>query len=166
MGRHCTVCVHERRDAIDALLVAADVSNREIARRYGLSYDAVRRHAQRHLSPALAAMRADAQVLEGAVLRDRIEGLIGRAERLLAAAEGEGRVQAALAAVRELRALLELLGKATGELNDRPQVTVNLMASEEWLAVRAALFAALSPYPEARTAVSGQLLQLEAGEDA
>ena len=37
------------------------------------------------------------------------------------------------------------------------------MLSEEWLAVRAALFGALMQYPDACAAVSGRLPELEAG---
>jgi hypothetical protein len=42
-------------------------------------------------------------------------------------------------------------------------VTVNVLASAEWLVVREAVFGALTPYPEARAVVSGHLLELEAG---
>ncbi len=63
--------------------------------------------------------------------------------------------------VKELRACLELSGRASGELNDRPQVTLNLMASPEWLAVRDVILSALMAYPEARATVSGRLLELE-----
>ena len=83
---------------------------------------------------------------------------------MFVAAAGEGRTSQALAVVKELRACLELSGKATGELNDRPQVTVNLMASPEWLSVRDVILAALLQYPDARAAVSGRLLELESGE--
>jgi hypothetical protein len=101
---------------------------------------------------------------EGATsLLNRVESLIGRTETLLECAEQDGKVSAALAAVRELRGLLELLGKVSGELDTRPQVTINLMASEEYIAVRSAIFAALMQYPDARAAVAGRLLQLEAG---
>ena len=162
MGRACSICDHAERDIIDAALVSGD-SYRDIGTAYGVTPSALSRHLRRHVSPALATLQAERVEQGAASLLDRVEALIERTERLLRAAEDEGRASAALAAVRELRALLELLGKASGELDTRPQVTVNLLASPEWIGVRAALFAALQTYPDARAAVAGRLLELEAG---
>ncbi len=162
MARACTICEHLERDSIDAAHVCGE-SAPAIAARYGVSASAVYRHCKRHLSAALAAMQTEAQADRRASLLDRIEGLIERAETLYSAAAEEGKASQALATLKELRGLLELLGKATGELDTRPQVTVNLMASPEWLAVRAVVFAALASHPAARAEVSGRLLELEAG---
>ncbi len=68
-----------------------------------------------------------------------------------------GKVSLALAAVREMRELLRLLGNASGELDDKPSVRVNLMAAPEWLSIRGRLVAALAPYPAARNAVIAAL---------
>jgi len=76
---------------------------------------------------------------------------------MFAAAAHEGKASQALAVLKELRSLLELLGKASGELNERPQVTINLQTSEEWLQMRSALLDALLPFPEARVAVADVL---------
>jgi len=81
---------------------------------------------------------------------------------VLASAEAEGKAALSLAAIRELRGLVELLAKITGELDDRPQVQiVNVTTSPEWLQVRGALMGALRPYPDAARAVAGSLAQLE-----
>ena len=96
-------------------------------------------------------------------LLDQVTALVQRTERLLDTAEGAGSITTALGCVREIRGLLELQGKASGELDTRPQVTINLMASEEYIAVRSAIFAALMQFPDARAEVAGRLLQLEAG---
>lgn len=65
-------------------------------------------------------------------------------------------------AARELRAGLELLGKATGELMPDGSVTViNLATSQEWLEVQRRLLDALAPFPEARIAV-GRALDVDA----
>jgi hypothetical protein len=82
---------------------------------------------------------------------------------MFTAAAGEGRTSQALAVVKELRACLELSGKATGELDTRPVTVVNLQTAPEWLAMRAVILSALMAYPEARAVVSGRLLELEAG---
>jgi hypothetical protein len=162
LGIACTICQHPEREAIDHALVAG-VSVRGIACQWHVGRESVRRHLRRHVSPALAAMQAEREHEGATSLLNRVESLIGRTETLLECAEQDGKVSAALAAVRELRGLLELLGKVSGELDTRPQVTINLMASEEYIAVRSAIFAALMQYPDARAAVAGRLLQLEAG---
>ena len=64
----------------------------------------------------------------------------------------------------QLKGQTELLAKLLGELDERPQV--NVLISPEWVNVRAALLAALLPYPEARLAVAGRLRVLEGGQDA
>ena len=99
-----------------------------------------------------------------APLTDRIESLIERCEVMFTAASGEGRTAQALAIVKELRACLELSGKATGELTTTPAVSINLQTSPEWQQVRGVILAALLAYPDARNAVAGRLLQLEAGD--
>ncbi len=163
MPRTCTVCAHPDLEAIDEALVSRQ-PYRAIAERHCLSSSAVLRHSQNHVSPALAALQAERERAGGERLVDRIEDLMDRADRLLSASEESGKVVQALAAVREMRALLELLGKASGELKpDGPQVVVNLISSDEWLAVRAVIFAALAAHPEARQAVATRLLELEAG---
>jgi hypothetical protein len=163
MGRGCTICEHPERDSIDAALVSGE-QQLTIAGRYGVGKDAIRRHRLRHLSAALAAMQTAEQAERRGSLLERVETLIERAETLYTAATEEGKAQQALAVLKELRGCLELLGKASGELDTRPQVTVNLMSSPEWLNVRAVIFSALAGYPDARACVSGRLLEIEAAE--
>ena len=163
MARVCTICEHPERDAIDAELTRGE-SSYVIAERFGASPSAVQRHARRHVSAAWAATDAPAQSTGRAPLPDRIETLIERCETMFVAAAGEGRTSQALAVVKELRACLELSGKATGELDTRPVTVVNLQTAPEWLAMRAVILSALMAYPEARAVVSGRLLELESGE--
>lgn len=56
-----------------------------------------------------------------------------------------------MAAIRECRGNLELLGRVTKELESAP--TVNLTLNPEWLELRAVVVAALAPYPDARGSV-------------
>lgn len=135
----------------------------EASKRFGVSKDSLSRHANRHLSPALVAMRSAARKPKQESLQERIEGLIARAETIYEAAAEGGRGAQALAAVKELRGCLELLGKATGELRESPQVVVNLQSSEEWQQLRSALLAALLPFPEARIAAAA-VLELPAAD--
>lgn len=162
VARVCTICEHPERDAIDAELTRVE-SSYSIAARFDVSASAVQRHAKRHLSPALAVMQTAGQAESRATLLDRVEGLIARAEAMFAVASGEGKASQALDLLKELRLQLELLGKATGELDTRPVTVVNLQTAPEWLAMRAVILSALMAYPEARAVVSGRLLELEAG---
>lgn len=163
MPRACTICTHEKRNEIDNALVSG-VSLRDIAAQFPpLTLGSLSRHHRRHVSAALAAVETSEQADRRASLLTRIEALIDRAEIMFAAAASEGKATQALNALKELRLQLELLGKATGELSTTPTVTVNLMQSPEWLEIRGAVFAALMAYPDARAAVSGRLLEIEAG---
>ncbi len=152
MGRACTICDHADREAMDKALVSG-TSYRAVAAEWHVGREAVRRYANRHLSAALAAVDAPMLASGRAPLSERIETLIGRCEAMFTAAASEAATTQALAVVKELRACLELSGRASGELNDRPQVTLNLMASPEWLAVRDVILSALMAYPEARATV-------------
>ena len=162
MPRPCTICTHVDHDRIDADLVSG-VSYSAISRKYNVGQESVRRHKASHVSPALAAMAAAREAEVAAGLVWQVRQLVSRADELYEAAVLDGKASNALAALREMRGSLELLGKITGELDERPVTVVNLQQSTEWLAMRAAIFAALMQFPEARQAVAGRLLELEAG---
>lgn len=163
MGRPCSICTHDDREDIDGGLVSG-TSLRDLAARFSVSVSALSRHSQDHVSAALRAVVVSREREQAETLMDRVESLIERTERLLSSAETSGKVAQALAAVREMRALLELLGKASGELKPDGLVQVlNVQTSPEWLAIRSALLGALGPHPDARVAVAGALAALEAG---
>jgi hypothetical protein len=94
--------------------------------------------------------------------QDRLEDLYGRARAVLESAEAEGRHPIALQAVRELRGIVELLARLTGELDSRPDVVVNITTTSEWIAVQTVILTALDPYPDARLAVAEALAPLGA----
>ena len=52
---------------------------------------------------------------------------------------------------------LELLARITGELDDRPEVVINIQQSAEYIAVRNVIFAELEDYPEVRANISKRL---------
>ena len=111
------------------------------------------------------AMEVERERQDAASLLQRTERLIERTERLLEAAERDGKVSAALAAVAQLRGLLELLGKASGELATTPTVTINYMQVPEVVAAFDFIRGELSDLPDRREriAVGLKRLQLEAG---
>ena len=157
----CTVCSHPDRQAIDEALVLG-TSQRQLAATFSLSKDAVRRHHAAHLSPALRKVAETRQTGGAAKAVDELAELRERARRLLDAAEAKGDLRNAGALIGQLRGIVELLAKLTGELDERPQIAViNLATSTEWLALRSALLGALDPFPEARNAVAARILELE-----
>ena len=156
----CKVCRHPQRDLIDEAL-AAGMSNREAAARWGCSKDGIGRHRANHVSAAVQVTAAPTTEDAGTALA-RLEHLFLRVERVLTAAERSGDLKDTIAASRELRQVTEVVARIRGELDERTQVQVlNVSTDPQWLATRAAMLEALRPYPEAATAVASRLLALE-----
>jgi hypothetical protein len=161
MTRVCTVCSHTARDAIEDAFIAG-TPKRRIAAQYGVTEQAVRRHLREHL-PALLALARDAERASRAdSLLDRIEALQSRTLTILEASEETNEHRTALAAIREARGNLELIGEVTRELNRTP--TLNLHLHPEYIAVRTAIVQAVEPYPEVREALSQAMIQIERGD--
>lgn len=162
MSNACTICNHPQRGLIEQDMTTG-MPNTKTAAKWGLSKDAVRRHKGTHLSAALKTVISRRDTAGAASALDRLEGLHARAERVLSAAEAEGQASLSLAAIKELRGIVELLAKLTGELDERPTVQVlNVSTSPEWLATRERMVRALQPFPEAAQAVA---LALGAADD-
>lgn len=158
----CSVCTHPEVDKIDRAL-ASNVPAPRVATTYGMHASSVKRHKANHLSAALVQAHQAADAGRALTLLDQIEELVRKVNRLVDTAEADGKPGLMLSGVKELRALLELLGKATGELKpDGAQITVNIATSEEWIRIRSALVQAIQPYPGAVEAVSTALAELEA----
>ncbi|MBF0437961.1 MAG: hypothetical protein HQL93_02450 [Magnetococcales bacterium] len=150
MARPCSVCIHKRLEDIDKALVEGETF-RALSRQYLLSRDALRRHKMDHLPVAMAKAKEAEETSHGDNLLDHLGELREQAQRIAQKAEEAKNYTAALAGVRELVRIVELLAKLRGELNEAP--TVNLFISAEWVSVQAVLVNALGPYPEARQAV-------------
>src|SRR5215217_3462598 len=158
MPRVCTICSHDARDAIEDAFIAGTPKTR-IAAHYGVKEQAVRYHVREHL-PALLALARDAERAARAdTLLDRLEALQSRTEAILASVEGADLYGVQLAAIREMRRNLELIGEVTKEINRTP--TLNLHLNPQYIAVRTAIVQAVDPYPEAREAISRAMLELE-----
>jgi hypothetical protein len=156
VARTCTVCSHDSRAEIDQSL-AEGMPNRRIATQYSLSEASVRRHHDSHLPAALSKAHEVEVVARADDLLGRVESLQTRTLAVLEAAEENGELRTALAAIREARGNLELLAKLLGELDERPQVNVILIDAR----VRDAIIRALDPYGEARLAVANALEPFE-----
>lgn len=160
MPRVCTVCEHPNREGIDRAAVGG-ASNRSLASLHDVSEAAIRCHRTNHLPATLAKSQDAQEVAEADDLLAQVQNLQARTLSILEKAETTSQHRMALSAIREARSNLELLAKLVGQLDDSP--TVNITISAEWIQVRGVLLAALTPYPEARSAVAGELLKLEAG---
>jgi hypothetical protein len=156
--RKCTVCDHLERHGIDEALVSG-APYRSVAKRFALSESAVYRHKNEHLPAHLLKAREAEVAARADDLLDQVRNLQTHALDILERAEQTGDLRTALAAISQARGNLELLGKLAGELDERP--VINVLVSTEWETIRTAMIDALSPYPEARSAVSGRLLELE-----
>ena len=152
MPQPCTVCLHPDREAIDRALVGGEPARTVASRYVTLGRMAVQRHKENHLPATLARAQDAAEVAHADDLLGQVRDLQGKALGILEKAEGAGQLMVALAAIRETRGCLELLGKLMGEIDDRPQV--NVLVMPEWLALRSRIVTALVPYPEARAALA------------
>ena len=150
MPRACSICGHEHRDAMEDAFIAGQ-AKRRIASQHGVSERAVRYHMREHLPELLALARDAERAARADTLLDRIEALHSRTMAILEAVEGTDEHGTALAAIREARRNLALVGEVTREL-DRAG-TINVALNPEWLEIRGVIIAALEPHPTARDSV-------------
>jgi hypothetical protein len=139
MGVACTVCALPLAGAINELLLAGR-SARAIAAEFGLSYDALTRHARNHV-----AKRAPVQNRTPDAPADPLDELVTALRvRALAGNPSDTReYRLALAAQSDIR-------HATPPQRD-------LATEPEWIDLRTTLLDALEPFPEARQAVADTL---------
>src|SRR3954447_19479029 len=140
MPRTCTICHHDEGHAINMALVSREPF-RHIAGRWGVSTSALQRHAKDHLPELLARAKDAVEVAEAGDLLSRIEGLQSRTLSILEAVEVTEQHGVGLAAIREARANLELIGRVTKELVEAP--TINLHLNPEWLELHAVIINSL-----------------------
>lgn len=129
----------------------AGKSYRAIARQYGLSKDAVSRHAENHLPTTLVEAEEAKEAVRAGDLLDEVNGLKDRALTILETAEKAKDWRTALGCIREARGLIELLAKMIVAL--QASAEVDILRSREWLELRQRIVATLQPYPEAKGAL-------------
>lgn len=146
MPRACTVCSSPSRASIDSDLVTKRGSIRGVARRYGLSPDAVERHAKAHLPRALAASEKVREEVRAEDLAAKAQRLEEDARRLLARAEKEGDLRCAVAAVKAALDVLTLLRRVS---EDQRAAARDVLRSPSWLRLKSTILVALAPHPAA-----------------
>lgn len=158
MARTCTICRHAERENIDSALIARQPF-RHIAEQHKVSTSALVRHLDDHIPAALLKAKEAKEVAAADDLLNQVDELRDRALAILTKAEGAAEYRNALAAIREARGCLELLGKLAGQLQSAP--TINIIMSVEWQDIQAAILSALEPHMEARLAVADALTAME-----
>jgi hypothetical protein len=154
MPRTCTVCGHVRRHEIEQAMLAREPF-RAIARRFGLSKDALLRHHDDHLPAALVQSARAAEVTRSDDLVGRLLELNRETGEILARARAVGNDEIALKAIARIEKQVELQAKLIGQLQEN--TTINITLSAEWLSIQGTIIAALDPWPEARLAVAAAL---------
>ena len=122
MGQTCKTCHHPGKEAIDKALLKGE-PYRSVAKQYDASPPSVYRHQQDHLPAVMVKAVEAADVAHGESLLEQLKGLQVKALGILTKAEQAGDLRTALMAVREVRGTLELVGKVTGELVNRHEVS-------------------------------------------
>jgi transposase-like protein len=120
MARTCTICAHPARDAIERAYLDGGTACR-LAAQYGVSDRALRRHCAAHLPSAIVKAKKAADVARGDELLARINVLEDDARRLGAKAERDGDLRTALAAVRELVRIVDVLARLRVEIPPEPE---------------------------------------------
>ena len=120
MPRRCSICTHSCHRAIDEAMIAGEPFRR-IASHFEISEAAVRRH-RAHVGAKITKAAQIRESAEGATLLDRLEALQTRTLEILSREGGNDRIT--LAAIREARENLKLIGEMTGKL--RGGATVNV----------------------------------------
>jgi hypothetical protein len=170
-GPRCSVCHHERRHQIEiALTYKTPV--RVVARRFEVSPHALFRHSKAHLSAAVRAAiltaskptAVDLDKLRTSEAEGLLSALLCQRARLQQQADMAlevGSIHVAVGAERAITESLRLTAQLTDQLVQHHDVRhTNVLVSEDYLALRHALVAALRPYPEAMAAV-GRALHAE-----
>ncbi len=150
MPRTCTVCLHDEAHAINVALVHRE-PYRSIAKQYGVSAAALQRHAQGHLPKLLVEAKRAVDAHEALDTLKQLKGINSASWEVLQDARRSKEPEIVLRAVDRVQKQIELQAKLLGELDERP--VVNVLASPEWLELRAVIIGALEPHPDARGSV-------------
>jgi hypothetical protein len=162
MGAQCTVCQSKDRYRIEFGL-ARRVAVQVLARRYGLSADAVYRH-RKHVPPSVMIdLRHKADLPEQELAKLRVEESGGLLEHLVVqrakliklvdSCEEVGDYAHAIAAHGKITANLELTGKLLDVFAAHAPIHQNITISADYLKLRSTLLATLKRFPEARRAI-------------
>jgi len=120
--RSCVICKDTRVASIDADLIGLRSLPRVLAKYPDLAHDTLASHQKRCIPAQLALVRANAEteVAPFETVQEALRQLIEEAEKIRRHATREGDYKIALAAIKEARNCLQIVGEITGELSAPP----------------------------------------------
>lgn len=153
--RKCTICIHPMVEQINFAILEGKESFRTISHQFGVSVDALKRHAKNHIPKTLVKSQKAKEEARADSLIEKMKELQEKTDKILSQAEERGDLKTCLIAIRESRENVNLLAKLLGELQEG--LTVNILTNPEWIALRTKILEALEPYPEAKRALAEKL---------
>jgi hypothetical protein len=152
MPQTCSVCISPQRAEIEKALVAGEPL-RDIAGRCPVSRSALHRHKQDHLPAHLAKAHEEESIGQAIDVVRQLKAINSACLEVLQKSRADGKHSISLRAVDRIHRQIELQAKLLGELQETGP-TVNVLIAPEWQEVRVNVLQALTPYPEARSAVA------------
>lgn len=152
MGRSCTICLHPERAAIDRALVSG-TSFRDLAGQWSVTKSALHRHKQEHLPGHLAKAHEEESIGQAIDVVRQLKAINAACLEILQTSRAEKQHSLSLKAVDRIERQISLQAKLLGELQESGP-TVNVLVAPEWREIKVNVLQALSPFPEARSAVS------------
>lgn len=147
MPRTCSICSRSDATALNQLLRDGQ-SARSVALRFGISEDALGRHAKNHLGEAPRGGKATSKAPVIAPLAAGVDPLDELIEKLRARALAGNPND-----TREYR--LALAAQQADRASALP--ARDLVHDPDWIALRSRILASLAPFPEARLAVANAI---------
>jgi hypothetical protein len=172
MSPLCSACVHESIKAINKQLVQGE-SVRNVAEHFGLKPSSIQRHKKDHLPVTIVQSKKAKELIAADGLVVEISSLKARAYKLLDAIEKEvfvedgtlrqdekiiddvtkkylpilsgGKIDTLLRTIREIRGLIELIGRLQGQMDNQVTVITN---SPAFIIMMGDIINFLEPVPE------------------
>ena len=152
MPQTCSICIHPQRAEIEKALVAGETL-RDIAGRCPVSRSALHRHKQEHLPGHLVKAHEEESIGQAIDVVRQLKAINAACLEILQSSRADKTHAISLKAVDRIQKQIELQARLIGELQDGGGPTVNVLVAPEWHQVRVNVLQALSPFPEARSAV-------------
>jgi hypothetical protein len=155
MPQTCTVCRAKNLSQINLALVSGEPL-RSIAGRTGLAKSSLQRHKESCIPRDIVQARLFGKVADADMLLGQLCRLQQRSEQILSTTEASSDHRTALAAIREIRGLLELQSKfVAGNQSTDP---ASALLTPEYLQLRNTILEVLNAYPQAKLALASKLL--------
>ncbi len=126
MPRICKVCSHPRLDEINKTLIES-MNISEIARKFGLPWDSLKRHKKLHLPALLMKSEKLVEIKAADSIIDRLLFLANETMEIYKEARKTRNYGIALTAIARAEKQAELQAKLIGELKEFQQVNIEVV---------------------------------------